>query len=182
MKPEMGKGDYRGIGARKIHLDTVIGIDPDVDKNGVALLDCNTRTLTIDTLTFPDLLDYLLYLKRSSEVQQQNIIVAIEAGWMNQGNWHLKYRDSRNVAVAKGVHQGRNEQVSRIIGQMCERYGLHYEFIKPLRKCWKGKDGKITHDELACFTGIKGRTNQEGRDAALIAWVYAGFSIKITPK
>ena len=182
MKSELGKGDYRGIGVRKIHLDNVIGIDPDVDKNGVALLDCNTRTLTIDTLAFPDLLDYLLYLKRSSEVQQQNIIVAIEAGWMNQGNWHLKYRDNRNVAVAKGVHQGRNEQVSRIIGQMCERYGLHYEFIKPLRKCWKGKDGKITHDELAYFTGIKGRTNQEGRDAALIAWVYAGFSITIPPK
>lgn len=179
MKSELGKGDYRGIGLRKIHLDIVIGIDPDVDKNGVAMLDCNTRTLTITTLTFPQLLDYLQYQKRQAEVQGRNIIVAVEAGWMNQGNWHLKYRDNRNVAVAKGVHQGRNEQVSRIIGQMCERYGLHYEFIKPLRKCWKGKDGKITHDELAYFTGIKGRTNQEGRDAALIAWVYAGLPIRV---
>lgn len=177
----MGKGDYRGIGVRKIHLDTVIGIDPDVDKNGVAMLDCNTRTLTITTLTFPQLLDYLQYQKRQAEVQGRNIIVAVEAGWMNQGNWHLKYIDNRNVAVAKGVHQGRNEQVSRIIGQMCERYELHYEFIKPLRKTWKGKDAKITHEELAYFTGIKGHTNQEGRDAALIAWVYAGFAVRVSP-
>ncbi len=176
-----GKGDYRGIGVRKIHLDTVIGIDPDVDKNGVALLDCNTKTLSITTLAFPDLLDYLLYQKRQAEVNGKNIIVTVEAGWMNQGNWHLKYRDNRNVAVAKGVHQGRNEQVSRTIGQMCEHYGLRYEFIKPLRKTWRGKDGKITHDELAYFTGIKGHTNQEGRDAALIAWVYAGFTVRVAP-
>ena len=166
---------------KRVHLDIVIGIDPDVDKNGVAMLDCNTRTLTITTLTFPQLLDYLQYQKRQAEVQGRNIIVAVEAGWMNQGNWHLKYRDNRNVAVAKGVHQGRNEQVSRIIGQMCERYELHYEFIKPLRKTWKGKDAKITHEELAYFTGIKGHTNQEGRDAALIAWVYAGFAVRVSP-
>lgn len=181
MSSGTGKGDYRGIGVQKIHLDTVIGIDPDVDKNGVALLDCNSKALSIVTLTFPDLLDYLLYQKRQAEVTGKNVIVAIEAGWMNQGNWHLKYRDNRNVAVAKGVHQGRNEQVSRIIGQMCERYQMHYEFIKPLRKYWKGENGKITHEELAYFTGIKGRTNQEGRDAALIAWVYAGYPVSVAP-
>jgi len=164
---------------KKVHLDYVIGIDPDVDRNGVALLDCNSRTLTVSTLTFPDLLDYLLYQKRQSEVQGRNVIVAVEAGWMNQGNWHLRNHDSRNVAVAKGVHQGRNEQVSRIIGQMCERYELRYEFIKPLRKCWQGENGKITHDELSYFTGITGRTNQEGRDAALIAWIYAGFPVRV---
>lgn len=167
--------------ANEAHLDTVIGIDPDVDKNGVALLDCNTRTLSVTTLTFPDLLDYLQYQKRQAEVGGRNVIVAVEAGWMNHGNWHLKYRDNRNVAVAKGVHQGRNEQVSRIIGQMCERYGLSYEFIRPLRKCWQGENGKITHDELAYFTGLRGRTNQEGRDAALIAWIHAGFPVKVKP-
>lgn len=168
-------------GKKLMHLDMVIGIDPDVDKNGVALLDCNTRRLEIQTLTFPDLLDYLLYTKRAAEVKAQNIIVVVEAGWLNKSNWHLRRRDNNSVAVAKGVHQGRNEQVSRIIGQMCERYGLRYEFIRPLRKIWKGKDGKITHSELAYFTGITGHTNQEGRDAALLAWEYAGLSIKVAP-
>lgn len=165
----------------RIHLDTVIGIDPDVDRNGVAVLDCNDKRLEVTTLAFPKLLDYLLYQKRTSDACGKKLLIVIEAGWMNQGNWHLRYRDNRNVAVAKGVHQGRNEQVSRIIGQMCEHFGITYEFIKPLRKTWQGKDGKITHDELAYFTGLKGRTNQEGRDAALLAWIYAGFSVKVMP-
>lgn len=168
--------------ATKTHIDLVIGIDPDVDKNGVATLDCNTKTLTINSLTFPDLLDYLLYQRRVAETTGRNVIVIVEAGWKNQGNWHLKRYDNKAVAVAKGVHQGRNEQVSRFIGQMCGHYQLRYEFIKPLRKCWRGEDGKITHDELAYFTGIKGRTNQEGRDAALLAWNYAGFQIRVPTK
>ena len=44
---------------------------------------------------------------------------------------------------------------------------------------WQGKDGKITQQEIASFTGITGRNNQEERDAALLAWVYAGLPIKI---
>jgi hypothetical protein len=51
--------------------------------------------------------------------------------------------------------------------------------MKPLKKNWKGKDGKITHKELALFTGLTGRTNQEARDAGLIAWIFAGLPIRI---
>jgi hypothetical protein len=60
---------------------------------------------------------------------------------------------------------------------------MPHEEIKPLNlrikghNIWNGKDGKITHEELAAFTGLKGRTNQEERDAALIAWNYAGFPL-----
>ena len=43
---------------------------------------------------------------------------------------------------------------------------------------WNSKDGKITHEELAKFTGITQRTNQEGRDAALLAWTFAGLPVK----
>ena len=45
----------------------------------------------------------------------------------------------------------------------------------------KGKDRKITAEELKAFTGVTGRTNQEGRDAALLAWEYAGLPIKMRP-
>lgn len=43
------------------------------------------------------------------------------------------------------------------------------------------KDGKITHEELAYFTGIMGRTNTEMRDAALLAWNHAGLPIRVKP-
>jgi hypothetical protein len=66
---------------------------------------------------------------------------------------------------------------------MCEHWGISHDIIKPLvlrvkgRNIWRGKDGKITHEELAAFTGITGRTNQEERDAMLIAWNYANLPL-----
>ena len=39
--------------------DVVIGIDPDVDKSGVAFLMVENRIIELVNLTFADLLDYL---------------------------------------------------------------------------------------------------------------------------
>ena len=64
------------------------------------------------------------------------------------------------------------------LNDMCEHYGIEVMAHAPLRKCWQGKDGKITHEELAYFTGITGRTNQDERDAGLLAWNYAGMPIR----
>lgn len=170
----------------KVH--TVIGIDPDVEKSGVASLECDTRRLEIATLTFPDLLDYLIWEKRRAETRQRTFIVIIEAGWLNKSNWHLAQKDTRAVAAAKGNHAGRNHETGRKIAEMCNHWQIPYELVKPLAlkiggiNLWKGKDGKITHEELAAFTGITRRTNQEERDATLLAWTWAGFPIKSIKK
>lgn len=163
---------------KKIHL--IVAIDPDVEKNGVSKLNCETRSLEIDTLSFPDLLDYLRSEKRQAEVLGKNLLVIVEAGWLNKGNWHLNPKETKAKAAAKGNHTGRNHETGRKIVEMCKHWQIDVDEVKPLVKCWKGKDKKITHEELALFTGITGRTNQEGRDAALLAWVYAGFSIKMS--
>ena len=63
---------------------------------------------------------------------------------------------------------------------MCEAYGMQWQFVKPFRKVWSGRDRKITHEELSAVTGlVYGRTNQEMRDAALIAWVSAGLPVRV---
>jgi len=62
---------------------------------------------------------------------------------------------------------------------MCKHYGIEVIEHFPLRKIWKGKDGKITQEELASFTGLKGRTNQDARDAALLAWSFANLPIRL---
>ena len=36
----------------------IIGIDPDVDRNGIAMLDMSTHSLQVQMLTFPNLLDF----------------------------------------------------------------------------------------------------------------------------
>lgn len=156
----------------------IIGIDPDVEKSGVAMVEKETRRLECAALTFPQTLDYLHWLSQQQD-KVESVRVIIEAGWLNKSNWHLHNKAvTKYKAAAIGVSQGRNEEISHLLGQMCDHYHLDYLFIKPLRKCWSGKDRKITAEELQAITGLMGRTNQEQRDAALIAWLYADLPIR----
>jgi hypothetical protein len=158
--------------------DCIIAIDPDVDKSGVAELRTGDRLLGATSLTFPQLLDFFQFVKREMiTAKGLTVTVVVEAGWLNAiSNYHTK-ADRKGQRIAKNV--GANHQVGKMIVEMCRHYGIDVVEVRPLKKMWKGKDGKITHKELAAFTGITGRTNQESRDAALIAWVYAGLPIKI---
>lgn len=156
--------------------DIIIGIDPDVDQNGVAFLDVASKLLEIRTLSFPDTLDYLQVYAHYHD----NVLVIIEAGWLNQSNWHLVCRDNRAKAAAKGNAVGRNHEVGRKLAEMCEHWNIPYRLVKPLKKIWQGKDKKITATELTTITGYKGRTSQEGRDAALLSWVAAKLPIRIS--
>lgn len=165
----------------KQRVDIVLGIDPDAERNGIATLYRESRLLTADTMTFPDLLDYLRYMQSQAATARRHLRVIIEAGWLNKTHWHVSYNDSRQAAAAKGNAVGRNHETGRKIVEMCEHWGIGHELIKPLPlkaggvNLWRGKDGKITAEELAAITGLKGRTNQEARDAALLAWVWAGL-------
>lgn len=160
--------------------DVIIGIDPDVEKSGVAFLEVQSRKLEVSSLRFPDLLSYLRFCK--AEASGTAFAVVIEAGWLNRSNWHFSPRDSRAKCAEIGRAAGRNHQTGILIAEMCEAMGIEFHLQKPLVKVWKGRDGKITHAELSAFTGIMGRTNQDGRDAALLAWTFAGLPIRLTNK
>ena len=158
----------------------IIAIDPDVDKSGVARLDVSARRLTILTLSFPALMDYLQGMKRWADESGERLCVVVEAGWMNASNWHTAKVKSIAAAAKTGQNTGRNHEVARKIAEMSRHYGLDTEEVKPLKKCWRGAGGKITQEELEYITGMPDRrTNQEGRDAALLSWWYAGLPIKV---
>lgn len=146
----------------------IIGIDPDCDKSGVAIYERELNAVTLQTYDFPSLLHLL------TSVQAD---VCIEAGWLITHNWHIKHGESASVSAKKGYAVGRNHETGRKIAEICKFYGISYHLIKPLRKCWQGNDKKITNEELQKllkFRGIKvnkSRTNQEERDAALVALV-----------
>ena len=74
---------------------------------------------------------------------------------------------------------GRNHETGRKIVEMCKHYQFTTEEVKPLRKFWHGKDKKITAEEFNRLTGYSGRSSQDMRDAGVIAWVYAGLSVKM---
>lgn len=166
--------------------DYVIGIDPDSVKSGVAMVKRDGRAI-VDALSIYDLICVIVETMKSANATGQKVLIVVEAGWMNESNWHLRTGENLAQAAAKGRSVGRCEQTGRIIIEMLtehfSRGGIKADVVgvKPLRKMWKGKDGKITHDEIKQITGIKqGRTNQEERDALLLAWIYAGLKIRLT--
>ncbi|GFI38294.1 MULTISPECIES: hypothetical protein [Bacteroidales] len=157
----------------------VIGIDPDIDKSGVAHLNVKNRTLEVSTLSFARLVDYFDYVVERQKATGQSVIVVVEASWMVKSNWHLKFGSRKEYAAATGYKVGQNHQTGKLICEMARAKGLEVLEHAPLRKCWKGKDGKITADELQQITGLIGRTNQESRDAVLLAWCYANLPIRL---
>lgn len=157
----------------------VIGIDPDIEKSGVGFLEVATRKLEVSTLSFPDLMDYFDHVVATKRETGQSVIVVVEASWMMKSNWHLKFGSRKEYAAATGYKVGQNHQTGKLICEMARAKGLEVLEHAPLRKCWKGKDGKITADELQQITGLIGRTNQESRDAALLAWCYANLPMRL---
>lgn len=162
--------------------ELIIGIDPDVDKSGVACLHVGQRSfLYAETLSFPRLVKYL-HGFHDWPGGADRVHIVVEASWKVTGNWHLNQWERRQKAAAKGYDVGRNHETGRKICEMARAFGLEVIEHIPLRKCWKGPDRKITHEELAKFTDIDGlckRTNQEVRDAALLAWSVSGFPIRL---
>jgi predicted transcriptional regulator len=88
-----------------------------------------------------------------------------------------KLLSSSTEKIAKDV--GANHQTGRLIIEMCKHRGIEVVEQYPLVKTWTGPKKKITREELKYFTNYQEKNNQEQRDAALIAWNYAGFPIRI---
>lgn len=162
--------------------EVIIAIDPDLSKSGVAELNTMTREVTLKTQSFPELIAEITTSFQILDKADKKLIVIVEAGWLNESNWHVKRGDSARLIAAKGKSVGMNQATGKLIVEMLSFNGIDVREVRPLKKCWKGPDGKITHDELAYFVpGLPKRTNAEMRDAALLAWNYAGFPIRVAP-
>ena len=159
----------------------VIGIDPDVEKSGVAVLNCEKREFEkVVAMSFPELVDYLAVVRFDIEgLDEKEAVIVLEDSDLST-NWHCSYKDNKATAAAKGRSVGMCHATARHIREIAEHYDLEVVLQKPLRKMWKGRDGKITHEEAAYFMrGLPKQTNQESRDAALLAWAYADFPIRV---
>ena len=161
-----------------MRYDIIIAIDPDTEKSGVARLDVTERKSWADTLPFPMLIEYVRQVYRINKGQR--VAVVVEASWHKTHNWHLSRRNNLEIAVKKGYDVGRNHETGKKIIEMLTYYGIPVEEQKPLRKIWQGTDRKITHTEITAITGWdKKRSNQEERDAMLLAWDYSNLPIII---
>lgn len=170
----------------------LIGIDPDTKASGWACIDLSDRTVHLETLPFMDILSLLTEWRR--EVDDHYLDEAysyrfvVEDIWKVAHNWHVSPRDNRQTISKKGYHIGRCSMVGQLI---YEAIGAHF-FPRiaqpPLRKVWRGADGKITHPELLELCekhdlilppSKQKQTNQEERDALLLALHHIATPIKL---
>lgn len=163
--------------------DIVIGIDPDTKKSGYAVI--NTKSGCVQSATdweLAKLFGILSAEKTSCQELGLSMVVVVEAAYLgSHHNWHLSGRYvSPAMAATIGYYTGCNHETGRAIIEFCRFIGIDVVSQLPLRKCWKGKDKKITHEELVAITKWdKKRSNQEIRDAILIAWNYARLPMKL---
>lgn len=156
----------------------IIAIDPDVKASGVAVLDIPKRSVEARAMPFPELLEMLHVVSQLSIPCR----VIVEGGWLvSKSNYHFA-RGKGGERIAKNV--GANHETGRKIVEMLAHWGIEHEVIHPLKKCWKGRDGKITLAELNSLLrgmGIKemGRCNQDVRDAVLIALTCSGLPMRM---
>lgn len=157
-------------------MKTVIGIDPDVNKSGYAVFR-DGELVTVATMNFPDLYTSLRgYI--TNTLPCNSLTIVVEAGWLNESNWHLKRGMPLVYAAKIGVSVGRCHQVGLCLLSLLYRDADGMDNVriieqKPLKKIWIGRDNKITQAELERVIGrpIK-QTNQEGRDACLLAYTH----------
>ena len=161
------------------NADIIIGIDPDVKKSGLALVAERGKMVEVNTYSFPELIEYLQIIRDRFLAENMKVVVVVEASWKISHNWHAHRGDSKGKIARKGKDVGRCAEVGKKICECARYYGLEVVEKLPLKKIWKGPDGKITHEEISAFMAIGKRSNQEERDAALLAWEYAGLPIRI---
>lgn len=156
-----------------ISPDLIIGIDPDSEASGYAVLDRRKRSIELWTFSFPELVRRLLVLVE----KKTPVLLVIEDVWTTSANWHIK-QGQTPAAIAKiGYSMGLCARTGSAIYELAVSMGLPVYAQSPLAKHWKSKDGKIRHDELVVHMSrlrvapshpFKS-SNQEERDAALLA-------------
>ncbi|MDO6737075.1 hypothetical protein [Wenyingzhuangia sp. 2_MG-2023] len=129
----------------------IAGIDPDVDKSGLATIE--SKEVKLMNLTFFELFDFLK--------ENRPLLVVIEGGWLNKGNWHKDEDGTAAVNAAIGNNTGRNHETGRKIVEMLIYLEIPHKVTKPTTS-------KVNARLFKMITGIKIRTNQEQRDAYML--------------
>ncbi len=144
----------------------LIAIDPDIDLSGFCIIE-NGAIIDYGKKSFPQLVEFF---------QKNECVVIVEAGYLNKGNWHLYGVKTKEAAAKIGNCTGRNHAIAMKIKEMAEYYNRVTYAVKPLAKMRaysNSKDGKISQSGLERFLKMKfKRTNQDTRDAILLAWNY----------
>lgn len=175
MNKEEARAMLERVAQSRQKADVVVGIDPDIDNSGLCIISPKEKSVSISSVSINELMYILKGMEVSMKEKGEKIRIFVEAGWKNESNWHINTSFSKKVCVEIGRRTGLNHATAKIIAEIARSFfNLDVIEIRPLKKCWKGKDGKITHEELNYQLKLYGfkplkRTNQDIRDSVLLA-------------
>jgi hypothetical protein len=145
----------------------IIGIDPDKEASGVAVLNRVSGQFTeLKKLNFPKLIKLIVSYK------PDDVVFVVEAGWKNKSTWHYppnvhtwngKAAWMHGAKIGKDV--GRNHDVGEQLVTCLTEWG--FQVIEP-----RPDNAKWDADFFNLQTGHTGKSNQEVRDAGKLAWLY----------
>lgn len=148
-----------------------IGIDPDLVASGVALVN-GKRIIQLEKVPLPELLGWVYLAK---EISDGELLIRMEDPNLIKPTFPRAMKKAINrQAVSNRISQnvGQVKAVATIIMQLLQHAGYQVTPVRPLQGAMKHlakRDAKYFNQ----LTGWTGRSNEDQRDAALIA-LYGG--------
>lgn len=139
----------------------IIGIDPDLKASGVAIVVRN-KISELKNMPFPELIEYITALAADNEIMVKLEDVNAWSG--------VKHRAGTGPAAMRKISQnvGQVKAVATLIKQSLNSKGIDVHLVKPLRGEVK-MQAKKNSAYFNKLTGWTGSSNEDNRDAALIA-------------
>lgn len=144
-----------------------IGIDPDIEKPGVAIIKDGQYT-AVSSLTMPDLFDLI------AECKGESCVTFYVEDVNTDSATYYRHRPSavskQSVQNKISQHVGMCMGAAKTICHVIEHYGCNLVMVKP--KARAHKTAKHEADYFQRITGWQGRTNQDSRDAAMLIFQF----------
>lgn len=143
----------------------VFGIDPDLVKSGTAVV-IDGVIKDIKSMAFPELVGFAEDLRSSASMSGDVLTVIMEDPEVNKPIFNrVGVKGRALLKVAQNV--GQVKAAARLIAEMLESKGIFVIKVKPVTGHAKRakKDAKFFNE----ITGWSGRSNEDCRDAAIIA-------------
>lgn len=137
-----------------------IGIDPDLDKSGLAIIE-EGKITAMSKYSFPELIELLTDMKKNGEIFK----VYLEDPEANKPVFFRKGNQKVMLKIAQNV--GQVKAVARLINECLLFNSVTCHKIKPL--VGYAKKAKRDSELFNKITGWEKRSNEDCRDAALIA-------------
>lgn len=138
-------------------MKLIIGIDPDLVKSGVAVTE-SQKILTLDAMRFFELCRFIDEHKHQAVFHLENV----------EHNRTVYQRNTNQAGMRKiAQNVGQVKAIGRLLVEYLDGAGAEYKLIKPL--VGHVKRAKKDAEFFNRLTGWTGKSNEDKRDAALLA-------------